>query len=100
METFSMRDIPLQDIITVHPDALAAHAEEFFRLPSLETNYDLVIVVHHLPPESSSGVRVGLHLERLGEAFERFLTKEEQPAILNKEQFLTGVLKTMMNMHR
>ena len=25
-----MRDIPLQDIITVHTDALAAHAEEFF----------------------------------------------------------------------
>lgn len=34
------------------------------------------------------------------EVFERFLTKDEQPAILSKELLLTGVLNTMMNMHR
>ena len=31
---------------------------------------------------------------------ERFLTKEERPAILSKEPQLTGVLKTMMHIHR
>ena len=56
-----MRDIPLQDIITVHTDVLAAPAEEFFRLPSLETNYDLVIL-----GSGSTAFAAALHSAELG----------------------------------